>query len=674
MGQQPLPEAKKVSAVTRRVLLIVGLVALAIRGGALVDLHLHDPYFNYPVVDELTNVEMAREVLEDGASAPAPFWKPPLFGYLLALIAATFGGIGEPGLGVSPLFAITVKGMLAILDSITAILIARIAGRSFREPGALVAGLLYACAFLPVYYCGQFLDTTLFTFLTVLTADRAQAAERQGNLDLWAWTGVVLGLACLTRPPMLVAIPILGLLAFNTIGESKVRLLRAIAICGAAVITIMPVTLLNSRHGDDFALVSTNGGINFFIGNRQGGEIGSDGLTSVHAGPRWRELLELTSDLEKPSERSRAYYQLAVDEIRKDPGAWGIRLAVKSHALIQAFDAPNNKNFDHERSRSRALWILHHFIGSSGILIPLLATTLILGGFSASRARPLLWILISQLAVTVAFFVAARYRVPLIALACPLAGSLPWMLNDKQRRLRGLALLIPLLILSHLDLAGHRQRLENYSIDPLALGWVHEQRGDHQLARAWYERALSQDADYPEAHHNLGHLDREEGNIEGARERFEAAIAIDDEFAPGYNSLGSLLIEEEPREALRCFQRAVEIDPNYAGAHSNLGQLLESAQQLLDALDHYLRARAVAPEQPLHSLLAARLLWRMHRGSQALGVMKSIDTDRLDGDEGRLYQEMIETLEEHPDGPPPTQPGEDPFFDPTRPEAQGIEG
>jgi len=656
------------------VLLIVALVALAIRAAVLIDLHLHDPYFNFPVVDELTNVDGARGVLAEGPVHGAPFWKPPLFSYLLAILGALVPGIGDSGLAVSTSFAAIAKGLMALLDSATAILIARIAGRSFRYPADLLAGLLYSVAFLPVYYCGQLLDTVLFTFLTVLTVDRAQAAERRGTLDLWAWTGVTVGLASLARAPMLVAIPLLALLAMRAVGERKDRLLRAAVVVGAAVITIMPITLMNFLHGDDTAIVSTNGGINFYIGNRRGGSIGSDGLTSVHAGPRWRELLELTEEHDRPSERSRGFYRLAFDEIGAEPAAWLARMASKCHALIQAFDAPNNKNFVHERERSRVLTLLHYFVGSSGFLLPLLATALLMGALRTPRAGPLLWILASQIALTVAFFVAARYRVPLIALACPLIGSLLQLPTDHRRLLRGAALLATLLILSNIDFSGHRQRLEDYAIDPLALGWVHEQRGEREAAREWYLRALALDGDYPEALHNLGHLDREEGDLEGARRRFEEAIAVDGEFAQGFNSLGSLLVETDPSGAVQFFERALEIDPDYAGAHSNLGQLLERAQQPLVALDHYLRAKTVAPDRPLHSLLTARLLWRMHRGSQALGVMNSIDPENCDPLERALYDQLEASLEENPDGPPPSEPGADPFFNPDRPEAQGIPG
>ena len=594
-----------------RLLLILFFGSLLIRLAVISQMSAHDICFHYPFVDEMTNVDQARLFMEEGPAAGTPWWKPPGYPALLAVIGSGFDDIGPMGQGVPPSWAWTVKVIQALLDAGTTLLLALMAFRWGGRRAALWTGALHGLCGLSAYFAGQFLDTTLFTFLIILSVERLDRVlkpedeSRQPREKSWALVGFVTGLAAITRAIALPLGPIYSLIVLRATWNTPHRWNAFGALLLGFLMSVGPVMALNRWAGEDRVLVSSNGGINLLIGNRAGGGIGADGLTSVAAGPRWDELLELADHLEKPSERSQLYTRLAWAEISADPGAWLKRMGVKALALISARDVPNNKNLVEEEELNPILKILRFGPGTSGFLIALM----LFGGWKLrrelwSRGLPIVVTIAVLTLLTWVFFVAGRYRVPMIALGCVLGGvgltraTLHW--RDA----------IPLLLLSlstHLIPIPSKALMETYCIDPMALGYIHEQRGDLNLAEAWYQKCLEQDSDDVRALHNLGHLSQNRGDFGIALQFFEKAVIADANHAPSWNSLGTMLTTVDGPRALKSVRKAVEVDPQYTNAWLNLGQLLESQQMYPGALDAYQRARRLEPENPLAVLLEARV-------------------------------------------------------------------
>lgn len=656
---------------------VIFVGALLVRGVALVDLSFHDPWFDSPVVDERTNVEDARRIVREGIRIETPYWKPPLYPHLLSIPIALGLGSERSDPGPEPGLAWTMKILQALLDSWTAVLVATIAARIARRPrAALWAGGLHALGFLPVFYTAQFLDTTLYTFLVVATVRFALAAAEDRAVLSWMSAGILAGLAAITRATMLATIPVLALVPWWTgrgperggADGARWRWLAggALVVLGAAAM-ILPVTLMNARFGGDRVLISSNGGINFYIGNRPGGGVGSDGLTSVHAGPRWDDLLRETAHIQRPSERSSHYYRIAWRAIADDPGHFVGRIATKVHALVHSFDVPNNKNFAEERERSPAL---RYLPARSGVVIPLALVGLACSGVLLTRRFVLVGTLASQASIAVVFFVAARYRVPLLALGSVPAGALLAEVFERtapvqRRRILAVASILLAALLAW-DPHGWRERFEDYVIDPVALGAALDNAGDDAGARRWYERALRLDPDHAVAEYQIGHLELAAGRLDAAEARFRKSVETDPGFALGWNAIGTLALSDgRPDEAAASFLRAIEEDPTYGPARSMYGQMLESSGRVADARVQYEEARRSDPSRPLYWLLEARALWRLHRpdGTRTLLTqLAAMETRPLDEREEKLRAEIVEDLKLWPDGPPldlPTEPGED---------------
>ena len=166
--------------------------------------------------------------------------------------------------------------------------------------------------------------------------------------------------------------------------------------------------------------------------------------------------------------------------------------------------------------------------------------------------------------------------------------------------------------------------METYCIDPMALGYIHEQRGELDLAEEWYQRCLREDPSDYRAHHNIGHLAQNRGDFIAAQLKLAAV------------------------------RKAVEVDPSYTNAWINLGQLLESQQMYPGALDAYQRARRLESENPLAILLEARVRLARNEQSQARRLLLKLEEVSLVPGLQELQQrlkERLQTLE----SPPPAE-------------------
>ena len=89
------------------------------------------------------------------------------------------------------------------------------------------------------------------------------------------------------------------------------------------------------------------------------------------------------------------------------------------------------------------------------------------------------------------------------------------------------------------------------------------QRGQIEAAIRDYERALSLNSSYAEAHYNLADAYDEIPNYEKALEEYQRAIDADLTFYPAYNNLSRLYIlrRKDYGAALRLLERALNLSP-----------------------------------------------------------------------------------------------------------------
>ncbi|MCP5364302.1 MAG: glycosyltransferase family protein [Hyphomicrobiales bacterium] len=110
------------------------------------------------------------------------------------------------------------------------------------------------------------------------------------------------------------------------------------------------------------------------------------------------------------------------------------------------------------------------------------------------------------------------------------------------------------------------------------------------------ERALSINADYAEAHTNLGNLCLRENSIDSAIAAYRRALALQPEYPEALSNLAvALRTAGRHGEAREHCEQAIAVKPGHVSAYVNYGLVLSDLGRYQDALAAYDRALAIDP-------------------------------------------------------------------------------
>ena len=123
-------------------------------------------------------------------------------------------------------------------------------------------------------------------------------------------------------------------------------------------------------------------------------------------------------------------------------------------------------------------------------------------------------------------------------------------------------------------------------------------RGQIDSALVYYQAAAGLDSFLAEAHHGLGLVYTYEGENEKACNEFERAIALD-AGQPAFHYNAGLVYEYRgmPLDAGIAFDAVLKIDPWNTAAHRKVGAILLWHNRPEEALEHYVEACLLAPQE-----------------------------------------------------------------------------
>ena len=126
------------------------------------------------------------------------------------------------------------------------------------------------------------------------------------------------------------------------------------------------------------------------------------------------------------------------------------------------------------------------------------------------------------------------------------------------------------------------------------LGIAYSASGDISKAIQAYKTAIKQHKTYAEAHNNLGNLLLDQEELQGAVRHFQAAMRSNPKHprAP-YNLARAEMALGHHQQAIEHLQQSLNLDPHYVDAHINLGNACKALERHQDALEHYQRALAL---------------------------------------------------------------------------------
>ena len=517
------------------------------------------PWFGYPLVDALTFDRTALGILRDGYQGA--FSRPPLYPLFLAAVYRVFGHSAAAVVWIH--FAL---GLAALVPAY------RLGERWFGETAALAGVWIGACYPLRIFFEGELLDVTLFTFFFLVATWELWQALEEGAMARVLLAGLLYGAAALVRPNVLLALPIIACGAAFALRVGLQRL-PALGVAGAigVALAIAPAAIHNWRAEGAFIPVAANGGVNFYLGN----ERGATGLTPVPPGLRWEQTVvrPLRAGQFSLSGQDRWWYARAADEIRAAPGRWLSLLGTKTALLLNAAESSNNKALAHFTAVS---FPVRHYRWWFGVLVCFALPGLVTraGGAAVGFAA----VSAGFGASVVLFFVSERYRLPLVLLLAPAAAAgvgeaLHAIRSRCWLRSAGLAALILAAGLGVFPdwFGAGRERIDaNFQ-----MGQVFLMRNEPQRALESLEKARAAEPQNPDVLNSLGAARVSLGDLDGAETVYRQALALGD-FGEIWFNLGVVAERRgagHGAAAAECYRRAIAINPADGRPRANLAAL-----------------------------------------------------------------------------------------------------
>ena len=584
-----------------RVLVI--LIGILILGGVLRLFYLHErkghPDFTIPIADAEFHDYMARGLAFGEWTPPmgkpdpnirtSPYFRPPGYPYFLALVYKLTGR--------GYLWSRIIQFCLGLLNVLLAYWLTR------RWFGTVV-GLIHA-GFMATYWAFIYFEGELHAPVIVIGLLLASIQM----LALWTeritfrralFAGLLLGITALMRPSYLLLFPAALTWAFFLIKPGKKWRHLGTAFVGLLVggcIAILPATIRNYAAANEFVLISSNAGINLYMGNNEEVNGTCPGYIP-YLGPfrTCYDYPQLKANLErklgKPmthSEFSSALAKKAFQFILEHPGK-ALRLtARKALLLLGPLEVSHNKVVHMDRATST---LLSHIPGNFPIVFAFALLGLLFLGIEVRKTRKaeqnlpidlqkrwqvsklVVLVILAWFVSILPFFATARYRVPIIPFFLLFAAYAVYQLwhiissRDIKRAAVWITVGLGIFIVVSINTAG-------YTIDQArwhyARGCGYAQLQKLDLAADEMRKALRVSPDYPDAHIDFGVILLNQGKTDESIQHLLHALRIWPNSAIAHFNLGAAYATKGELDlSIHHFQETLRFDPNFQGAREAL--------------------------------------------------------------------------------------------------------
>jgi 4-amino-4-deoxy-L-arabinose transferase-like glycosyltransferase len=530
--------------------------------------------------DSATYNQWARRIVVNNDWIGAdPFFMTPFYPYFLAIVYSVFGQS-----------LVAVRAIQSVVGVATVLFVFLIGEKIFVSRKAGFIAAILAAMYGPFLLSNNLLLVeTMKVFFLALTFWILLIAREGRSLWLWFAAGVTLGCCVLCRPSdiIVLGVVIVWVLMFPVNRRNKPVFQSGACVAGV-ILMIVPVTIRNYLVSGEFILLTSNGGLNFYLGNNPdavGVYYNVDELDLAND-PDGRVFLESTMNKTlRPSEVSSEWSSRALDFIVSQPGDFLTLLGRK--ALL----------FFHHKEISQ-LGYNYYFVQQTAIpMLGYLPTFALVGplgilGCMLLRKRwkeffLLYGFLFAEIAGVVLFFVTDRFRLSAIPFLMLFAGfavaELPTLLKEPGRR--QLPLLATVLIAAVLVMTVFNYHLpDEFSIEWGYVGLMHFAKQNYGGAlAAYHEAARYRDSFYNR--NNIGNVYVAQGRIDEALEQFRIGHAMNPRQAISMFSIGTAYVSKQDWvSALDAFDKAIQINPRFPAAYLNKGLTLYFMQRFGEAL------------------------------------------------------------------------------------------
>jgi Flp pilus assembly protein TadD/4-amino-4-deoxy-L-arabinose transferase-like glycosyltransferase len=623
--QAPIVQSLKQDLPFRRWEFVV-LGALVLIGLVLRLIYLGEiekrPDFRFPPVDAGFHNYWARALVSGQWSAlpeeaagrdpeiqKHPFFRPPGYPYFLALIYWLTGS--------SHIAARAVQMGIGLLTSVLAFLLGR---KLFgRAPGLIFSGFMNLY-WLFIYFEGQLQEPVLLNLLLLALAYVVVLITERVTFTRGLIAGVLIGLFALTRPNILLLAPVMLVWGWWILRRRKALsrfLLFAVSLAMGVGLAVFPATIRNYLASRELVLISSNAGVNLYIGNNEhaNGRF-IDDIPDLGHFRGCFDYSTIVQNLESKfghklryTDVSKFYAQKAGDFVRANPSKFLGLLFQKTLLFWGPGEITHNNAVRFDREFSRVLKRIPGNYASTVALgfVGALMLFLILRSKESERRFPnkeatlefAVWSVLFLLTYFVSFlpfFVTSLYRMPVIPVLLLFGSYGLWSMVDSFRERRHvfgagwLAVLIMLTLLLNLPelLASPDKYKPDLARWWFAQGVCHSLDKKPDKAAEAYRNAIAVDPNNSRSENNLAGVYYSLGRVDEAMQHYSRAVEINPYFEEAYCGLALILNNRgKYDEAVKCYKKAVDLNPYLVEARFGLANVMAMLGRFDEAIEQY---------------------------------------------------------------------------------------
>jgi Dolichyl-phosphate-mannose-protein mannosyltransferase/Tetratricopeptide repeat len=619
------------------------------------------PFFAEPQMDAAYHVDWARALAEGRSFQPGPFFRAPLYPWFLSGVFWLFGesylaprivqaGIGALGVG----------------------LVYLIGSRVFDRRVGWISALFAASYWVLIYFDAELLLPVLEVPLDLLAIWLSLRFGDDPTPRRAAVAGSAWGISAIVRPNVLLFAPVVGAwvawIAFRASAAApplRSKFAAPAAFALGLLAPILPITAYNTFIGGDTVLISSQGGVNLWIGNNPQ----SDGSSAIVPGTRadwWGGYYDAIHQAEasvgrtlKSSEVSNWYTKKALDFVIENPSIALRQFLWKMRLFWTDWELGNNSDerFFAFRFGPVLRWLPLGF----GVLGPLALIGFFCSSRRALRDFPLWGFLPVYMMSVVAFFVCSRFRVPVLPVLCIFAAHTCITSVDLFRRKRLGALTARAFAFAVLSF-GIRdvpRQIDRSESNGLWLLGVHEvQHANWEAGADYFQQAIAAKPRNVYALRDLGSVMTELGRFSEAEASFRSALEVRSDDPTTWRGLVNLELKQGRfAEAKASARQAIAVAPYSAGAQFDLGFVAAVESKVMadrsapapevearreEALQAFRAALGLhpPPEQVFeYALAAGRVLVSLGRWHEAIETLSlAVQSRQAPDAEGELWR------------------------------------
>lgn len=593
------------------------------------------PLFLYTIIDENEFIKIANHISENGLFYPYHFWHPPLYSYFV---------------GFFKIIGFALKGIITIqfIIGIAGTVLLYLSLEKINKTAAIITALIWAIYPVELFIESKFLSESIFVFLTISLAFVFQRMK-ESYIKIIV-LALLTGLLIVTKSQFLL---FFLFWVFYLIFKQKQSLKNVLTYVLISLIFPLTVSFHNLDKTGKFIFVSSNGAVNFYLGNS------SDIKETLNIRPReWKAFFSSlydeaeikfvktdTTDINKtyPYKLSGFLVKKTLNE-NKNLSVPLKNIVQKTLISVHSYETPRDFDiYEYGRWNKYIAFFMH----KNPFCIPLIFfmySALILlfvkrkSVFSNEKLLIPAVLIIVNILPSIIFFNAFRYRLPAIPFIIffSILFYLEFYKHLKYQLINlGLMIILGTTLTSGLlfqkiplsETYDHYadgffdkeklrqadrfyemsiQAVEEIKEDKTALhnpyfqkGIMADKSGDFEGAIKEYNKTIEAKPTI-EAYINRATARYKEGDFKGAVADYNLAIKLNsddvEKVASAWYSKGLTRIKLNDFEAaMKDFDKSIELNPNFSKAYANRGILRGKVRNIAGALSDFDKAIELDP-------------------------------------------------------------------------------